>query len=43
MADSKEGAESAPSILGTIAWLDRGVLILALAIMYLGLFVSRGR
>jgi uncharacterized membrane protein len=30
------------SILGTIAWLDRCVLVLALAIVYLGLFVSRG-
>ena len=30
------------SVLRTIAWLDRTVLILAVAIVYLGLFVSRG-
>jgi uncharacterized membrane protein len=40
-ATMAEGDESAVSILGSIAWLDRAVLILALAIMYLGLFVSR--
>jgi len=35
-------AEEAASALRTIVRLDRGVLLLALAIIYLGLFVSRG-
>jgi uncharacterized membrane protein len=34
--------DDASRVLGTIAWLDRCVLVLALAIVYLGLFVSRG-
>jgi uncharacterized membrane protein len=33
--------DDAPSILRTIGWLDRFTLILAIAIVYLGLFVSR--
>jgi hypothetical protein len=35
--------EDPTSILRTIAWLDRVTLVLAMAIMYLGLFVSRGK
>jgi uncharacterized membrane protein len=35
-------ADEAAQALRTIAWLDRSVLLLALLIMYLGLFVSRG-
>jgi uncharacterized membrane protein len=34
--------EEARRTLRTIAWLDRITLVLALAIIYLGLFVSRG-
>lgn len=34
--------EEAAHALRTIGWLDRAVLLLALLIMYLGLFVSRG-
>jgi uncharacterized membrane protein len=34
-------AEDAGSALRTITWLDRVVLLLAIAMMYLGLFVSR--
>ena len=37
------GREDATSILRTIAWLDRVTLVLATVIIYLGLFVSRGR
>lgn len=36
-----EGAEDPAPVLRSIAWLDRAVLALALAIVYLGLFVSR--
>jgi putative copper export protein len=35
--------EDATAILRTIAWLDRLTLVLAMVIMYLGLFVSRGK
>ena len=35
--------EDPASTLKTIAWLDRAVLALALAIVYLGLFVSRAK
>jgi putative copper export protein len=36
-------AEDPAPILRTIAWLDRITLVLAVAITYLGLFVSRGK
>ena len=41
-ASTDADAADAASILRAIAWLDRAVLALALAIIYLGLFVSRG-
>ena len=41
-ATAAQADESASRILSGIAWLDRGVLLLAVAIVYLGLFVSRG-
>ncbi len=41
-ATRRESEDDPSRILGAIAWLDRAVLILALVIMYLGLFVSRG-
>jgi uncharacterized membrane protein len=41
-ATAARGDESASSIVGAIAWLDRAVLLLAVVIVYLGLFVSRG-
>jgi hypothetical protein len=37
------GGDDAAAALRAIAWLDRLVLLLALAIVYLGLFVSRAR
>ena len=37
------GAEDPKVVLQSIAWLDRLVLLLAIAIMYLGLFVSRAK
>ena len=37
------GAADIGPILRTIAWLDRLTLVLAIAIIYLGVFVSRGR
>ena len=40
-ATSSSSEGDAHQLLRTIAWLDRVLLILALAIMYLGLFVSR--
>ena len=36
-------ADDPASILRSIAWLDRLTLVLALAIVYLGLFVSRAK
>jgi putative copper export protein len=42
-ATTGPGEDDPKRILGAIAWLDRGVLILAVVIVYLGLFVSRGR
>jgi putative copper export protein len=41
-ATTASSEDSPDRILGAIAWLDRGVLLLALVILYLGLFVSRG-
>lgn len=41
-ATASGSGEDPARILRTIAWLDRGVLLLALVIVYLGLFVSRG-
>ena len=40
-----KGTETADplAVLRAIAWLDRITLVLAVAIMYLGLFVSRGK
>lgn len=35
------GGSAAPPTLGTIAWLDRAVLLLALGVTYMGLAVSR--
>ena len=35
--------DDATSVLRTISWLDRLTLLLAIAIIYLGLFVSRGK
>ena len=42
VAAATSDAEAATSVLRAIAWLDRGVLVLAVAMIYLGLFVSRG-
>ena len=40
-ATTSSTEENSQDILRTITWLDRVVLLLAVAIMYLGLFVSR--
>ena len=37
------GEDDPTSVLRAIAWLDRVTLVLAIAIIYLGLFVSRGK
>jgi len=37
------GSDDATSVLRAISWLDRLTLLLAIAIIYLGLFVSRGK
>ena len=37
------GEADATSVLRAISWLDRLTLLLAIAIIYLGLFVSRGK
>ena len=41
LARAAAGAEDPGVVLRAIAWLDRLVLVLAVAIVYLGLFVSR--
>jgi putative copper export protein len=41
LARATAGAEDPVTVLRAIAWLDRLVLLLAVVIVYLGLFVSR--
>jgi putative copper export protein len=42
-ATAAAGEDDPASVLRTIAWLDRVTLLLAIVIIYLGLFVSRGK
>jgi uncharacterized membrane protein len=42
-AANDAGAADIAPVLRTIAWLDRLTLVLAIVIIYLGLFVSRGK